>query len=119
MAWDCTCPDSLGPTHIKVSTSKEAGKAASLAEVRKLKKYNHLIKDYHVIPVGIETLGSYDPYALNFIKDIGRRIMEISGEKRSTSYLMQVIGMAIQRGNSACILETVTDSRKMDEVYYL
>ena len=25
---------------------KEAGKAASLAEVRKLKKYNHLIKDY-------------------------------------------------------------------------
>ena len=59
--------------------------------------------------MGIETLGSYGPYALNFIKDIGRRIMEISGEKRSTSYLMQVIGMAIQRGNSACILETVND----------
>ena len=34
---------------------------------------------------------------------IGRRIMEISGEKQSTSYLMQVIGMAIERGNSACI----------------
>ena len=50
---------------------------------------------------------------------IGQRIMEISGEKRSTSYLMQVIGMAIQRGNSACILETVSDSRKLDEVYYL
>ena len=40
-------------------------------------------------------------------------------EKRSTSYLMQVIGMAIQRGNSAYILETVTDFRKLDEVYYL
>ena len=44
-------------------------------------------------------------------------------ESRSTiiniQYLMQVIGMAIQRGNSACILETVSDSRKMDEVYYL
>ncbi len=38
LAWDYTCPDSLGPTHIKVSTSKEAGKAASLAEVGKLKK---------------------------------------------------------------------------------
>ena len=36
---------SLGPTHIKVSTSKEAGKAASLAEVRKLKKYIHLNKE--------------------------------------------------------------------------
>jgi len=69
--------------------------------------------------VGIETLGLYGPHALNFNKDIGPRIMEISGEKRSTSYLMQVIGMAIQWGNSACILETATDSRKMDEVYYL
>jgi hypothetical protein len=26
--------------------------------------------------VGIETLGSYDPHALNFIKDIGGRIMD-------------------------------------------
>ena len=57
--------------------------------------------------------------AVNFIKDIGWRITDISGEKRSTSYLMQVIGMAIQKGNSACMLETVTDSRKLDEVYYL
>ena len=50
-------------------------------------------------------------YALNFTKDIDQRIMEISGEKSSTFYLMQVIGMAIQRGSSACILETVTDER--------
>ena len=27
--------------------------------------------------------------------------------------------MAIQRRNSECILETVTDSSKLDEVYYL
>jgi hypothetical protein len=72
-AWDYTCPDSLGPTHIKVSTSKEAGKAASLAEVGKLKKYKHLNKECHVIPVGIEILESYGPHALNFIKDIGQR----------------------------------------------
>ena len=45
--------------------------------------------------------------------------MESTGEKKSTSYLMQTIGMAIQRGNSCCILETVLDSRKLDEVYYL
>ena len=47
------------------------------------------------------------------------RIIESTGEKKSTSYLMQTIGMAIQRGNSCCILETVLDSRKLDEVYYL
>ena len=39
LAWDYTCPDSSGPTHIKVSTSKEAGKGASLAEVRILLSY--------------------------------------------------------------------------------
>ena len=52
-----------------------------MAEVGKLKKYKHLNKDYHVIPVGKETLGSYGTHALNFIKYIGVRIMEISGEK--------------------------------------
>ena len=77
------------------------------------------IENNHELPVAIETLGSYGPYALDFIKDIGRRIKESTGEKRATSYLMQTIGIAIQRGNSQCILSTVKDSRKMDEVYYL
>ena len=71
------------------------------------------------MPIGIETLGSFGPHALDFIKDIGHRIVESTGEKRSTSYLMHTIGMAIQRSNSSCILETVVDSRKLDEVYYL
>ena len=82
-------------------------------------KYKHLNKDYHVIPMGIETLGSYGPHALNFIKIYWSKNYGYQWGKRSTSYLMQVIGMAIQRGNSASILETVTDSRKLDEVYYL
>jgi hypothetical protein len=73
--------------------------------------------------VGIEILESYGPHALNFIKDIGQRYWTknygYQWRKRYTSYLMQVIGMAIPRGNSACILEIVTDSRKLDEVYYL
>ena len=99
--------------------SRHLGKAASLAEDKKLKKYRHFNNDYYVVPVAIETLGSYGPYALDFIKDIGRRIKESTGEKRATSYLMQAIGIAIQRGNSQCILGTVKDSRKMDEVYYL
>ena len=57
--------------------------------------------------------------ALDFIRDIGRRIKESTGEKQATSYLIQAIGIAIQRGNCQCILDTVKDSRKMDEVYYL
>ena len=78
-----------------------------------------LNNDYYVVLIGIETLGSFGPHALDFIKDIGHRITESTGEKKSTSYLMQTIGMAIQRGNSSCILETVQDSKKLDGVYYL
>ena len=119
LAWDYTCPDNLARTHIKKSTSTQAGKAASRAEDGKLKKYRHLDNDYYVVPIGIETLGSFGPHALYFVKDIGHRITESTGEKKSTSYLMQTIGMAIQHGNSSCILETVLDSEKLDGVYYL
>ena len=56
---------------------------------------------------------------LDFIQDIGHRIKESTSEKQATSFLMQAIGIAIQRGNSQCILDTVKDTRKMDEVYYL
>ena len=41
--------------------------------------------------------------SLDFIKDIGHRIVESTGEKKATAYLMQAIGMAIQRGNRSCI----------------
>ena len=109
----------MARTHIKKFTSTQAGKAAARAEDGKLKKYRHLNNDYYVVPIGIETLGSFGPHALDFIKDIGHRITESTGEKKSTSYLMQTIGMAIQRGNSSCILETVSDSKKLDGVYYL
>ena len=119
LAWDYTCPDTLARTHIKKFTSTQAGKAAARAEDGKLKKYRHLNNDYYVVPIGIETLGSFGPHPLDFIKDIGHRIAESTGEKKSTSYLMQTIEMAIQRGNSSCILETVFDSKKLDGVYYL
>ena len=64
----------------------------------------------------VETLGLYGPHVLNFIKDIVRRIMEISGKKRSTSYLMQVIRMAIQRGNSAYTLVTLLCGMPTDSI---
>ena len=39
-----------------------------------------------MLPIGIETLGSFGPHAQDFIKDIGHRIAESTGEKKSTSY---------------------------------
>ena len=53
------------------------------------------------MPVSMETLGSWAPMGLKFVKDIGARITDAHGDKRSTSFLFQAIGIATQRGNSS------------------
>ena len=58
-------------------------------------KHNEFQTNYYVVPIGIETLGSIGPHALDFIKDIGHRITESTGEKKSTSYTANVLSAEI------------------------
>ena len=119
LVWDFTCSDSLAPSHVQ-QTSVEAGKSAIQAEKKKLSHYEGLsASGYIVMPVAVETLGSWAPMALQFVKDIGSRVADTSGEKRSTAFLFQAIGVAMQRGNAASIAGTVPNSRQLDEVYHL
>ena len=67
----------------------------------------------------METLGSWGPQGLKFIKEIGSRIAEATGEKRSKYFIFQAISMAVQRGNVSSILGTIPDAKKMEEVFYL
>ena len=69
--------------------------------------------------VAMETMGSWGREGLKFIKDLGSRIAEESGEKRSTSFLFQSMGIANMRGNAMSVLGTVPNSNKLDEIYYL
>ena len=46
------------------------------------------------MPVSMETLGSWAPMGLKFVKDIGARITDAHGDKRSTNFLFQAIGIA-------------------------
>ena len=57
--------------------------------------------------------------AQKFMKDIGARLSGLTGETRSTSYLFQPIGVAIQRGNAASVAGTVPNAKKLDEIYNL
>ena len=118
MIWDFTCADSLAASHI-AGTSQQAGRAAQQAESRKHATYQDLKATYHFIPVAVETLGPWGQEALKFIKDLGARISELTGEKKSTNYLFQALGMANQRGNAISISGTVPSARKLDEIYYL
>merc|ERR1711993_96879 len=90
--------------------SKNPGAAAEIREIEKTKKYQELANDYHFIPIGLETYGSWGPEGLKLIKTIGKKLKEETGERRSTFYLFQNISIAIQRGNASCVLGTVPHS---------
>ena len=56
---------------------------------------------------------------LKFMKDLGSRISEATGEKRAKSFLFQSISMNLQRGNALCVMGTVAHHRKLEEIYNL
>ena len=100
-------------------TSRTSGKAAEKAELKKIDLYQELQSEYKFVPLVVEMMESWGPLGLKFIKEVGRKIQDISGEKKATFYLFQRISIAIQRGNTASILGTVGPAGKLDEIFYL
>ena len=87
------------------------------AEKGKLTKYDCLAAKFIVMPIAFETLGPMAPMGLQFIKEIGAKIAEITGDKRSTSHLFQRLGISTQLGNASSVEGTVRDL--LEELYYL
>ena len=119
LLWDFTCVDTLAPSHV-LDSSKFPGKAANEAELRKIKHYDNLTESYHFIPICMETFGTFGQIGISFIKDLGEKIISQTGEKRSTAFLFQSIGIAMQRGNAFSILGTLKqDDEHLHEIYLL
>lgn len=76
-------------------------------------------KVYMFVPKAIETVGSLGHMGIKYIKELGRKIKEKTGEKRSSQYLFQRISMDIQRGNAASILGKLSSTGQLDEIFYL
>jgi len=113
VVWDATIPDTLAPSHIS-STSTLADAAAEQAATLKMTKYSNIPNSYLFIPVAIETLGSYCSDGLHFIQELGRRICRVTGDKRETTYLFQRLSVAIQRGNAASVIGTMSHISNCD-----
>jgi len=60
------------------------------------------------VPIAVETFVAWGPEAIAFVSELGRRIAIVTGELRSTLYLRQTIDIALQRGNSASVLGTLS-----------
>jgi len=106
--WDFTCPDTLAPSHQNLY-SQAAGSVAEQAEMRKNTKYAELVtsRDLVFAPIAIETLVVWGPSALKICAEIGGRIANRTGDKRSFAFLKQRLGIAVQRGNAAAVVGTV------------
>ena len=100
--------------------SKDPEKVAGEAENRKIKHYENLTDSYHFVPISIETCGVWGGLGMSFVKEVGKKIIEQTGEKRSTAFLFQSIGIAVQRGNALSILGTLKqDGNTLHEIFFL
>ena len=92
------------PSYRNVATHA-AGEVAEKAEAEKEEKYSDLLHSHVFTPVTVETSGVFGPKTMSFIWEVGKRLWFQSGEQKATSYLIQRLSIAVQRGNAASILE--------------
>jgi len=55
------------------------------------------------VPVADESLGALGNEASDFFRNLRHRITSVTTEPRSFQLLMQRLGVAVQRGNAACV----------------
>ena len=100
----------------KENFARRAGSAAEFRETEKSKHYKDL-SNYHFVPVATETFGAWGPEGHKLIREIGKKVQEVTGEKRSTFYLFQSISMAVQRENAACVIGSAPTSEGLEEIF--
>jgi len=103
LAWDTTCRNTLASSCLS-SISNQPGAAA---ESRKRVHYAAMPGYYSLRPFAVKTMGSFGEDALQLAKELGGRLQAQSGETRATSFVLQRISTAIQRGNAASVLASI------------
>ena len=116
LLWDVTVVDTVCQSYVQ-STSISPGAESEKAEEKKTEKYSNLTDRYMFVPVGLETFGSWGTEASSLVRDIGRKLTQQTGEQRSTSYLIQRISIALQRGNARSIVGTFRSTRGREELF--
>jgi len=104
--WDATAVDTFAQGHYKDS-ARQAGFAATKAELVKCQEYHDLQSNYHFQPVAIETTGVYGKSAASFLSGLSKKLVDVSGDPREHKCLHQHLSLAVVRGNAASILACV------------
>ena len=103
LTWDVTVVCSLADSYVDAS-ARDSGSAAELAALRKIDKYSALEKTHFFQPIAVESLGPMNIATYSFLAELGRKISDVSGDDRESSYLFQRISVLIQRYNAIIII---------------
>ena len=68
--------------------------------------------------VAIETTGVFGPRTTEFLKELGHRLRQVSGEANSFAYLTQRPSVVVQPGNAASVLGTMKVDSDDEEILY-
>ena len=63
----------------------------------------------------IETLGPWNIEGLAFVRELGRRISQVTGDPRETTYLLQRLSVAVQLGNVASFVGSLPTREDVDQ----
>ena len=99
LTWDVTVVDTFAASYLAVNSIASGG-ACAAAVARKSAKYASLTSTYIFLPIAVETLGTINSEALDFLIELGRRIAANSKDNREASFLFQRLSVLIQRFNA-------------------
>ena len=80
--------------------SVNAAAAAESAASRKKVKYSDLTASFSFQPIAVETLGPINESAVDFLRELGRRISSKFQEERQSAYLFQRLSVTVQQYNA-------------------
>ena len=120
LVWDVTVVDALARSSLYQGSLCNPGTTATEAEARKIEKYRELIDSGYIFqPVALEVQGSLGESSEIFITRPFKMLCRSHDDQRAGSFLKQRISMALQIGNAACVLGTVSDRDAFEETYYI
>ena len=104
--WDVTASCTASNSY-ESNSSISAGWVAQRSADGKIKKYSSLIPKYIFVPLAFETLGRACIDATTFLKELAKRMEDVSGDPRERDYLQQRFSLAICKGNIQSIIHSM------------
>ena len=111
LIWDVTVSCTTTDSYLEAS-SCEAGAAAELAASNKVVKYAGLSSQGEFVPIAVESHGPINSNTLQFLSELGRRLVETTRDVRASSFLFQRISVVVQRFNSVLLHDGFIDDNR-------